>query len=229
MARPRTTGPGAIAPDGSPVEMYLLIPVGDEPDLVRKAVSPGAEILELGCGAGRVTHALIELGYRVVAVDESPEMLAHVAGAEAVQARIEDLRLGRTFDAVTLMSHLVNTPDAGRRDAFLRTCRRHVSPGGVVLIQRNDPSRSAWEPGERRSTRLGSITITARVERRRGTIIDAVAEYSDGRTTWLQPYRSEILDDAAFAASLDRAGLRLDRWLDRRRIWATAVPAGPAR
>jgi hypothetical protein len=95
-----------------------------------------------------------------------------------------------------------------------------------VIIQRNDPSPSAWEPGERRSTHLGSVTITARVERRRGTIVDAVAEYRTGTLTWLQPYRSEILDDAAFGASLERAGLRLDRWLDRRRIWAVAVPHG---
>jgi hypothetical protein len=73
---------------------------------------------------------------------------------------------------------------------------------------------------------LGSVTITARVERRRGTIVDAVAEYRTGTLTWLQPYRSEILDDAAFGASLERAGLRLDRWLDRRRIWAVAVPHG---
>jgi SAM-dependent methyltransferase len=206
--------------------MYLLIPVGEESDIVRKVVSSGAEVLELGCGVGRVTHALVELGYRVVAVDESHDMLRHVVGAEAVEARIEGLRLGRAFDAVTLMSHLVNTPDVAQRDAFLRTCRRHVSPGGVVIIQRNDPSPSAWEPGERRSTHLGSVTITARVERRRGTIVDAVAEYRTGTLTWLQPYRSEILDDAAFGASLERAGLRLDRWLDRRRIWAVAVPHG---
>jgi SAM-dependent methyltransferase len=209
--------------------MYLLIPVGDEPDIVRKAVSPPADILELGCGVGRVTHALVERGYRVVAVDESADMLAHVAGAETVRSRIERLRLGRVFDAVTLMSHLVNTADVAQRDAFLRTCRRHLSPGGVVVIQRADPSPNAWVPGERRSTHLGSVTITARVDRRRGTIVDAVAEYSAGAVTWLQPYRSEILTDEAFGAALARADLRLERWLDRRRIWAVAVAVASGR
>jgi Trk K+ transport system NAD-binding subunit len=44
--------------------------------------------------AGRVTHPLIELGHEVAAVDESPEMLARVRGAQTVLARIQDLDLG---------------------------------------------------------------------------------------------------------------------------------------
>ena len=43
---------------------------------------------------------LIALGHPVVAVDESPEMLAHVGGAETVRARIQDLALGRRFGVV---------------------------------------------------------------------------------------------------------------------------------
>jgi hypothetical protein len=93
----------AIAPDGSPVEMYLLIPVGEEPDVVRKAVSPAADILELGCGVGRVTHALVELGYRVVAVDESPEMLAHVVGAERLSVHASRIS---TFPVPPIMTSL---------------------------------------------------------------------------------------------------------------------------
>jgi hypothetical protein len=98
-----------------------------------------------------------------------------------------------------------------------------------VVIQRADPDLSRWEPGEHRSTRLGSVTILARVLRREGTLVDAAAEYVTGDATWVQPYRSEILDDAAFGSALRSADLRLKRWLDRRRIWAVAVPTVPAR
>src|SRR5438093_6907399 len=86
----------------------------------------GSSILELGCGAGRVTHPLVALGHPVVAVDESPEMLAHVRGAETVRARIQDLRLGRPFDAVLLASFLVNVADHGLRRRTLEVCREHV-------------------------------------------------------------------------------------------------------
>jgi len=50
----------ATAPDGSPVGLYAtLAPLG-EPQLIDGAVPSGSEILELGCGAGRITHELIE-------------------------------------------------------------------------------------------------------------------------------------------------------------------------
>ena len=72
----RGTGPGVITPDGCAVELYRLLPPMGEPEIVHAAIPAGAAILELGAGAGRVTHALVALGHPVVAVDESAEMLA---------------------------------------------------------------------------------------------------------------------------------------------------------
>ena len=203
--------------------MYLLLPPGEEPDLVRKVVPAGGRVLELGAGVGRVTHALVEAGYRVTAVDDSPHMLAHVRGAETVLGSIERLALGRTFDGVLLASHLVNVPEPDRRRAFLRTCRRHAAPAGVVLIQRMDPREEHWSPGHSRSAKLGELTIGCRVLARDGAIVEAVADY---RTTagprWSQRYRARLLDDQAFRAALREADLSLRRWLDRRRTWAVA-------
>jgi SAM-dependent methyltransferase len=85
------SSPGPRAPGGSPVELYALAPPEGEPEIVHAAVPSGAAILELGCGAGRITHRLVELGHPVVGVDQSPEMLAHVRGAETVLADIETL------------------------------------------------------------------------------------------------------------------------------------------
>ncbi|HEY7295719.1 MAG TPA: class I SAM-dependent methyltransferase, partial [Dehalococcoidia bacterium] len=90
------------APDGSPVGLYALLPPDGEPELIHAAVTPGRELLELGCGAGRITHPLLALGHPVVAVDQSAAMLAHVRGAETVLSPIEKLALGRRFAAVLL-------------------------------------------------------------------------------------------------------------------------------
>src|SRR5262245_60192668 len=78
------TGPGVITPDGCAVDLYAILPPGPDPDIIHGAIPAGAPILELGSGAGRVTRSLLALGHPVVAVDESPEMLAHVRGAETV-------------------------------------------------------------------------------------------------------------------------------------------------
>src|SRR5918911_836687 len=102
--------PDLRAPDGSPVSLYLALPPMGEAQIIHEAVGAGAEILELGCGPGRVTRQLVALGHEVVAVDNSADMLRHVHGAaRAVLADIEGLRLERRFDAVVLASHLVNS------------------------------------------------------------------------------------------------------------------------
>ncbi|MGQ4411580.1 SAM-dependent methyltransferase, partial [[Kitasatospora] papulosa] len=48
------TGPGSITPDGCAVELYARLSVGTEPEVIASVLRPGASILELGCGAGRV-------------------------------------------------------------------------------------------------------------------------------------------------------------------------------
>ena len=69
---PPGTGPGVITPDGCAVDFYARMTAMGEPEIVHDAIPAGASILELGCGAGRVTHPLVALGHPVTAVDESP-------------------------------------------------------------------------------------------------------------------------------------------------------------
>src|SRR5450755_413595 len=89
------SGPGVIMPDGCAVDFYALLRPGREPEIIHRAAGrAGASILELGSGTGRITDALVKLGHPLVAVDESPEMLARNHSAETVCARIEDLALG---------------------------------------------------------------------------------------------------------------------------------------
>lgn len=128
------SGPGEIAPDGSAVELYTLLPAGDEPQLIHTAIPDGASILELGAGTSRITRPLVELGHPVVAIDESAAMLAHIRRAETVCSPIQRLDLDRRFDVVLLASHLINAPDGELRHELLRTCRRHLADAGCVLI-----------------------------------------------------------------------------------------------
>jgi hypothetical protein len=58
---PPNLTPFAVAPDGSPVLVYRRLWPGDEPEVIRAAVPSGAHILELGAGAGRITHPLVGL------------------------------------------------------------------------------------------------------------------------------------------------------------------------
>jgi SAM-dependent methyltransferase len=207
------------------VELYSLLPPMGEPEVVHAAVPPGARILELGAGAGRVTHRLLELGHPVVAVDESAEMLARVRGAETVRARIQQLHPGRRFEVVLLASFLVNTPDRELRGRFLAACREHVRDHGCVLVQRHEP-RWFDEAAEGERTG-GGITFRLRdLERPGAGLLAATVEYRAGERVWTQWFTAERLDDDQLAAALGEAGLAVDAYLTADGSWVRAVPAG---
>jgi SAM-dependent methyltransferase len=224
------TGPGAITPDGCAVEFYALVPARDEPGIIDAAAPRNAAILELGCGAGRVTHPLLALGHRVVAVDESPEMLAHVRGVRTVAARIDGLDLGERFDVVVLASHLVNVPDDDLLASFLATCARHVRENGCVVIQRHPvswfdtvaPSRRvvpAVNGGEEMTFVLDGIS------RPTPDHVAATAEYLVGDRRWTQTFVARRLDDQPLRQALAAAGLRLDgEYLTDDGSWVGARP-----
>lgn len=217
------TGFGAITPDGCAVELYSRLPVGDEPDVIAAAVPAGAHILELGSGVGRVTHPLLERGFRVTAVDESAEMLERVRGARTICGPIEELDLGETFDAVMLASFLVHAGDPEVRRGLLRTCVRHVAEGGCVLIQREGEDYHARIPRERRDPAGFTVRIVSAEPAGEG-VNSVHVEYEFPDATWTQTFLSRPLTRERFEEALAEAGLRVDRYLTEDGTWVRAVP-----
>lgn len=217
--RPPSTRPTSVAPDGSPVDLYALLPELGEGDRVAQVVPAGSSILELGCGTGRITRQLVRLGYHVTAVDESAEMLAHVQGAETICARIEELDLRRRFDAALLASNLINAPAAQRR-AFLETCRRHAD---LVIVE---GLALGWRP-EERETQLGHMTSRLRIERTKNGVVHGEVEYEAAGRSWRHRFAMRVFADRVeLDAALAEASLRLERWLDSQdRRWFVAVSA----
>jgi SAM-dependent methyltransferase len=199
------------------------MPEQGEAQIVHEAAGPGASVLELGCGTGRVTGPLAALGHAVVAVDESPDMLAHVTGAQTVCSSIEDLSLGRRFEAVLLASHLINVPDDDIRTALLAACRAHVSDTGCVLVEWHPP---AWFESASDSERTvdGIIMRLRDVTRPAPDLLSATVEYVAGDRRWTQTFTARQLTEPELAASLAAAGLRLDRYLTPDQRWFRAVP-----
>jgi len=207
-----------VAPDGSPVDVFAALPAEPASGYVLAALPPACDVLELGCGAGRLTAALTSAGHRVVAVDESDEMLARVAGpAERVLGDAATVDLGRHFDAVVLASYLVNHRVKG--PAFLATAARHLRPTGCVVVQRYDPVwAGAGEPGD--AATVGPVTVeVARLVRHAGWF-EATVAYTLGERRWEQAFDAAVLDDTALAHMAAAAGLTVRQWLDPHRTWA---------
>ena len=189
MASP---APGFYETDDLGTEIYdavaeLRIPgssvEGDVEFFRTAARRAGGPILEVGCGTGRVAFALVEDGWEVVGLDRSAPMLALAerrrAGlAPAVAARIElvegdmtDFDLGRTFGLIVVpfrVFQFLLTPEAQR--SSLGALRRHLAPGGELVIDLFDPRLDLCLPdfrtsGEPEFVRHPVTGHTVRIER----------------------------------------------------------------
>jgi SAM-dependent methyltransferase len=220
------SGPGAITPDGCAVDLYALLEPRGEAEMIHAAVSPGATVLELGCGTGRITRGLFGLGHSVCGVDFSAEMLARMpSGARTVLADIAALRLDERFDVVVLASNMVSG-EADQALSFLRTARLHLAPGGVVIIERLhsrwgtvDAMRSVAEP-RTRGVLTGSLHDISGAD---GAVSMTIRyEHADGRV-WLQHATMHARSDAELDVLLARCSLRRVRFLDDDQDWLVAA------
>lgn len=218
---PAGTGRGAITDDGCAVELYLRFPHQGEADLVHAVVPAGAAVLDLGSGTGRIAHPLIALGHPVTAVDSSPDMLAHVRGAETVLSSIAELDLGRTFDVVLMASHLVNTPDDAERRALLDSAARHLAAGGALIAEQYPP-RWFDEVTDGAGAPIGEVLADLTEVHRDGDVVSATVRYWVGDELWTQTFAARRLDEDLLRAELAGAGLAFERWLSDDRCWLLA-------
>jgi SAM-dependent methyltransferase len=209
-----------IAPDGSPVLLYARLPALGEPELIHRAVPAGAQILELGAGAGRITHELLALGHEVVAVDNSSAMLGFIRGAETVLADLEALDLRRRFPIVVLASNFINDPDTATRRAFLACCARHVLPNGRVLLQGFPRD---WIPNTDWSRR-GDVRIRLKRFELDGDLVSGEMEYVVDGVELHHVFESKLLSEEELEHDLRAVGLRRSRLLDDSGAWTEAVP-----
>jgi 2-polyprenyl-3-methyl-5-hydroxy-6-metoxy-1,4-benzoquinol methylase len=105
--------------------------------------TPGARLLDIGCGRGDFMLACRRLGWEVVGTEQarSPVMgLARTLGIEVVT--LADLAgfPDASFDVVTLWHVLEHLPDP--RDA-LRAIYRLLRPGGRVIVEL--PNLGSWQ------------------------------------------------------------------------------------
>jgi ubiquinone/menaquinone biosynthesis C-methylase UbiE len=135
--------------DRSILQRYFFKPAHDD-IIARLQGNPGLEILDLGCGTGRLVHRLVhELpDAKVAGIDISEGMLDCARQrCDGLTDRV-DLRHGdsehlpfpdRTFDAVVCVHSFHHYP---RQREVMREVARVLKPGGRMLLV--DANRDSW-------------------------------------------------------------------------------------
>jgi SAM-dependent methyltransferase len=146
-------------------------------------VPPGSTVVDIGAGTGKLTRAMVETGYRVVAVDPDPAMLAKLGeGLPFVRRLIgtgEEIPLDAGSAAAVVggqMWHWVDPAVASREVS------RVLRPEGVLGLIWN--IRDEREPWVKRMSEIMSNSAAERL------IADGGVELGDGFTN-LQESRFE--------------------------------------
>jgi len=137
-------------------ELYDAVPVyqgrRDVPFYVEESLAGGGEVLEIGCGTGRVLIPVARAGAKITGIDQSERMLERCRAnmsseSEEVVSHISldvgDMRefdLGRTFATVIIpfrpLQHLVS---AKEQIAAFTAIARHLSPNGRLVFDVFNP------------------------------------------------------------------------------------------
>jgi SAM-dependent methyltransferase len=107
-------------------------------DLLKRHDLTGVELLEFGSGTGRHGRLLAQRGYKVTGIERSAAMVAQataVPGFVCQEGDIGRVRLGRTFDAVLALFHVVSyqVSNAAVQAVFARAAE-HLVPGGLFVF-----------------------------------------------------------------------------------------------
>ncbi len=148
-------------------------------ELANSRVAEGfADVLELGCGTGRVAVALAEAGLDVVGVDISPAMLEVArqrVGSlplELIEGDMREIDLARRFDAVLIplggLQHMETASDVA---AALGAVARHLASRGLAVVDVEAPHPDDLTAGPQplvehwtRPWRGGTVTKLVAVE-----------------------------------------------------------------
>ena len=124
------------------VEFYMEI-------LRRERVKPRT-VVDLACGTGSVTAILAKMGYPVLGVDMSEEMLTEAMGKvmdmenppRFVCQKLQELKLPRAVDmavcALDSLDYITNPDDC--KEA-IRRIYKALNPGGIFIFDVNTPEK----------------------------------------------------------------------------------------
>ncbi|HHG2225051.1 MULTISPECIES: class I SAM-dependent methyltransferase [unclassified Synechococcus] len=106
--------------------------------LLHKHGISGKKLLEFGCGTGQHACLLSKEGYEVHGIERSTSMLSRVSATQGFtyeHGDITSLQIGRCFDAVLSLFHVVSYQISNSDvSAVFTNAARHLSPGGLFVF-----------------------------------------------------------------------------------------------
>ncbi|MEM6722896.1 MAG: class I SAM-dependent methyltransferase [Bacteroidota bacterium] len=184
--------------------------------VIEQYLNPTDYLLDLGCGTGRTTFGLYELGFRnLQAIDLTPEMIESALSIQKQKGTNIAFALGDAtqlsapddeFDAVLFsFNGLMSIPGQANRDQALWEIKRVLKPNGIFLFTTHDRDKdpnyfefwkaqqALWETGQQdeRLYQFGDIIAFSKNES--SEIFIHIPDYSEIEQ-WLQANGFEVVE-----------------------------------
>lgn len=125
-----------------------------EEKLIKQYFAKGSSVLDVGCGSGRTTIPLYEIGYKVVGLDITPKMIeiakkiANSKGLDIVYREGDATKLdvdSNSFDnALFANNGWAQIPGKENRLQALKEIYRILNPGGLFIFTADRRYYSLW-------------------------------------------------------------------------------------
>ena len=172
----------------------------------------GGEVLELGCGSGRVLELLLRQGMTVTGLDGEPAMLARARqrlGRFGVRARLVegDMRAfdlgGARFDLVVVaVNTFMHLQDHAAQLACLRAIHAHLRDDGAAIIDLANPFHTLALP-------QGMVTLRRQVAAASGGEV-TVTGVLEVDPTYPRAVDHLFFDETAAGGALRRLSARVE-------------------
>jgi cyclopropane fatty-acyl-phospholipid synthase-like methyltransferase len=154
-------------------------------------LTPGARILDAGCGSGRDAAAFQDMGFRVAAMDASPSLAQEaerLLGHSVVVCRHQDVVFANAFDGIWAMATLLHVPHDDLPDVLTRY-RRALTPGGLLFCSFKFGEQDGPDAEGRWFTNMTRERMQSLVDTVGGWRIEQLRETPDSMrpdTRWLE-------------------------------------------
>jgi SAM-dependent methyltransferase len=200
----------------------------DLPDLIARHVT-GQRALDFGCGAGRSTRFLKELGFDTIGIDVAEPMLRIARDRDPTGTYLlvhDDAATGwpaGPFDLALAAYPFDNIADVAHRRRLLDAIRRRLAPAGRLIVIASAPELYAHE------WLSFTTSFPENAGAHTGDVVRIAITDGDDR----RPIHDVLWDDAAYRADFAAAGLdvlELHRPLGRHDepyAWRTELRTSP--
>lgn len=121
---------------GSFFDATIQIDASSLYSLFLRYLTPGAHILDAGCGSGRDSLYFIQHGYKVTALDASEQLAqkaSQLIGQPVLNLKFDEMNFTSVFDGIWACASLLHIPSDGL-DAVIGQLAQALRPGGILYM-----------------------------------------------------------------------------------------------